>query len=86
MKAGQVCTLKGIYWRENVDGSNRLWVAGSRLELNPSARHIQVVKVPHAALHFIALTSASLLNVHHFQRVSDELLDIGGEDYVVLFF
>lgn len=39
--------------------------------LNPSALHIQVVKVPHAALHFIALTFASLLNVHHFQRVSD---------------
>lgn len=54
--------------------------------LNPSALHIQVVKVPHAALHFIALIFASLLNVHHFQRVSGELLDIGGEDYVCLFF
>ena len=29
---------------ENVDGSNRLWVAGWHLSGNPSALHIQVQK------------------------------------------
>lgn len=53
--------------------------------LNPSALHIQVVKVPHAALRFIALTFASWLNVHHFQRVSDDLLDIGEKIMWVFF-
>lgn len=79
----------GMHFKRHIGGRMLMVLTGCGWldgvwSLNPSALHIQVVKVPHAALHFIALTFASLLNVHHFQRVSDDLLDI--KEKIMCFF
>lgn len=83
MRAGQVCTLKGIYWRENVDGSNRLWVAGWRLEFKPicpahSGRKGSTCGAPFHCINFCFIAERSSLPKSLWQ-----LFDIRGEDYVV---